>query len=105
MQGTFNEILKSDLEYAQMLTAEPVLNEEEQQLEREKTTEAVRLLARVSQIQICEDVCEKQFLKREQKMNRERATNVFHCGFLMAFSKRRCRRIVPAQVVKMKIQN
>lgn len=48
MQGTFNEIVKSDLDYAQMLTAEPELNAEEQQLELEKAKEAARLFVRVS---------------------------------------------------------
>lgn len=47
MQGTFNEIVKSDLDYPQMLTAEPALNEGEQQLERENAKEPVRLLAQV----------------------------------------------------------
>lgn len=46
MQGSFNEIVKSDLDYAELLTAEPELNEE-QQLEREDTKEAVRFRGQV----------------------------------------------------------
>lgn len=86
MQGSFNELVKSNLEYTRMLTAEPELNAEEQQLEREKAKEAVQLVARVRHRNRRQRLC-----KTLSSFPRKQSCD---CGLLMTFSKKRCRRIV-----------